>query len=226
MQLRPLAQRVAQRHEATLGNVVGHRLLVYFGYPQAHEDDARRAVRAGARPDRRGRRAPRRRRRRRQRRQAGAAGRHPYRPGRRLDQPEHAGAGRPRHHTRRRACACRRVAAPGTIVISPATRSLVRRGFATEAQAPLPPIGGVEALSRTASARRAAAGDEVGFDLAPLVGRARELDQLDQPVGAGARRHRTGGPAQRRARASASRGCCARCARRSPRSRATARCAG
>ena len=46
MRLRPLAQKVAQRHEATVGNVVGHRVLVYFGYPQSHEDDARRAVRA------------------------------------------------------------------------------------------------------------------------------------------------------------------------------------
>ncbi len=46
MRLRPLAQKVAQRHEATVGNVVGHRVLIYFGYPQSHEDDARRAVRA------------------------------------------------------------------------------------------------------------------------------------------------------------------------------------
>ena len=49
-------------------------------------------------------------------------------------------------------------AAPGTVVISAATRSLVRRGFTTEALAPLPPVGGVgEPLrARTASARRAA----------------------------------------------------------------------
>ena len=28
-------------------NIMGDGVLVYFGYPQAHEDDAERAVRAG-----------------------------------------------------------------------------------------------------------------------------------------------------------------------------------
>jgi serine/threonine protein kinase len=32
-----------------LGSGLGHRLVVYFGYPQAHEDDARRAVKAALR---------------------------------------------------------------------------------------------------------------------------------------------------------------------------------
>ena len=104
MRLRPLAQKVAQRHEATVGNVVGHRVLVYFGYPQSHEDDARRAVRAaldliaeaadhlgGATAGRA--------------EEARPARRHPHRPGRRLGQPEHAGAGGARHHARRRAAA-------------------------------------------------------------------------------------------------------------------------
>ena len=31
----------------TLRNYLGDGLLVYFGYPQAHEDDAQRAVRTG-----------------------------------------------------------------------------------------------------------------------------------------------------------------------------------
>jgi predicted ATPase/class 3 adenylate cyclase len=37
---------VIDRYEGRLARVVGDGLLVYFGYPQAHEDDAQRAVRA------------------------------------------------------------------------------------------------------------------------------------------------------------------------------------
>src|SRR5262249_31343096 len=36
-----------QRFEGYLARYVGDGLLVYFGYPQAHEDDASRAIRAG-----------------------------------------------------------------------------------------------------------------------------------------------------------------------------------
>src|SRR5216684_5538407 len=36
-----------QRFEGYLARYVGDGLLVYFGYPQAHEDDAQRAIRAG-----------------------------------------------------------------------------------------------------------------------------------------------------------------------------------
>jgi DNA-binding winged helix-turn-helix (wHTH) protein len=38
---------VMQRFESHLAQSQGDRLLVYFGYPQAHEDDARRAVLMG-----------------------------------------------------------------------------------------------------------------------------------------------------------------------------------
>jgi class 3 adenylate cyclase len=38
---------VIQRHEGYLAQYLGDGLLVYFGYPMAHEDDARRAVRTG-----------------------------------------------------------------------------------------------------------------------------------------------------------------------------------
>src|SRR5262245_46605100 len=38
---------VMQRHEGYLAQYLGDGLLVYFGYPTAHEDDARRAVRTG-----------------------------------------------------------------------------------------------------------------------------------------------------------------------------------
>jgi class 3 adenylate cyclase/tetratricopeptide (TPR) repeat protein len=38
---------IIQRHEGYIAQYLGDGLLVYFGYPTAHEDDARRAVRAG-----------------------------------------------------------------------------------------------------------------------------------------------------------------------------------
>src|SRR4029450_11481341 len=36
-----------QRFEGDVAQYLGDGLLVYFGYPQAHEDDAQRAVRTG-----------------------------------------------------------------------------------------------------------------------------------------------------------------------------------
>jgi class 3 adenylate cyclase/DNA-binding winged helix-turn-helix (wHTH) protein/predicted ATPase len=39
--------RVIERFEGHVAQYLGDGLLVYFGYPQAHEDDAQRAVRAG-----------------------------------------------------------------------------------------------------------------------------------------------------------------------------------
>lgn len=38
---------VIRRHEGYIAQYLGDGLLIYFGYPTAHEDDARRAVRAG-----------------------------------------------------------------------------------------------------------------------------------------------------------------------------------
>ena len=39
--------KVIQRYEVYIAQYLGDGLLVYFGYPQAHEDDAQRAVRTG-----------------------------------------------------------------------------------------------------------------------------------------------------------------------------------
>ena len=41
------AAAVIQRFDGHIAQYLGDGLLVYFGYPQAHEDDARRAVRTG-----------------------------------------------------------------------------------------------------------------------------------------------------------------------------------
>src|SRR2546427_11107081 len=38
---------VIQRYDGYIAQLLGDGLLVYFGYPQAHEDDAQRAVRTG-----------------------------------------------------------------------------------------------------------------------------------------------------------------------------------
>src|SRR5215470_5698708 len=38
---------VIQRYEGHIAQLLGDGLLIYFGYPQAHEDDAQRAVRTG-----------------------------------------------------------------------------------------------------------------------------------------------------------------------------------
>src|SRR5882672_3542403 len=39
--------QIITRHEGYIAQYLGDGLLVYFGYPIAHEDDARRSVRAG-----------------------------------------------------------------------------------------------------------------------------------------------------------------------------------
>src|SRR5262249_32265661 len=38
---------VIQRYEGHVAQLLGDGLLIYFGYPHAHEDDAQRAVRTG-----------------------------------------------------------------------------------------------------------------------------------------------------------------------------------
>src|SRR5262245_51901457 len=40
---------VIQRYEGSIAQYLGDGLLIYFGYPVAHEDDAQRAVRVGLR---------------------------------------------------------------------------------------------------------------------------------------------------------------------------------
>ena len=39
--------KVIARYDGHIAQYLGDGLLVYFGHPQAHEDDAQRAVRAG-----------------------------------------------------------------------------------------------------------------------------------------------------------------------------------
>jgi class 3 adenylate cyclase len=39
--------KVVGRYDGFVAKYMGDGVLIYFGYPQAHEDDAERAVRAG-----------------------------------------------------------------------------------------------------------------------------------------------------------------------------------
>jgi TOMM system kinase/cyclase fusion protein len=177
LQLRPLAQTVAHRYEGTVANVVGHRLLLYFGYPQAHEDDALRAVRAALDL-------------------VSEGGEHL---GDRSSQPRVTPVLQAAVHTGPAivstspntpepvvlgttldiVLSLQASAAPGTVVVSAATRSLVQRSFSTEALPPLPPRAGTtERLVPYRVREGADSGEEAAFDMAPLVGRERELDLL------------------------------------------------
>src|SRR5262247_1025919 len=42
-----VCSEVIQRYDGHIAQLLGDGLLIYFGYPQAHEDDAQRAVRTG-----------------------------------------------------------------------------------------------------------------------------------------------------------------------------------
>ena len=44
---RETCARIVERYDGYIARYVGDGILVYFGYPNAHEDDAERAVRAG-----------------------------------------------------------------------------------------------------------------------------------------------------------------------------------
>src|SRR2546430_2536723 len=42
-----VCSEIIQRYDGHIAQLLGDGLLIYFGYPQAHEDDAQRAVRTG-----------------------------------------------------------------------------------------------------------------------------------------------------------------------------------
>ena len=47
VRIKQVCTEVIQRYEGHIAQLLGDGLLVYFGYPHAHEDDAQRAVRTG-----------------------------------------------------------------------------------------------------------------------------------------------------------------------------------
>ena len=173
LRLRPLVQATAARHDGTVGRAVGDRMLIYFGFPQAQEDDAKRAVRAAL--------------------DLVAAADAELNAG---DSPVklevragvHTGLAvvstSPNHPdpvvlgtTLDVALRLAGSATPGTVVASAATRSLVQRRFATETLPRLPAPDGGEPIARYHVRDTAAAGDS-GTDFVPIVGRHREIELL------------------------------------------------
>ncbi len=177
LQVRPLVQMAAQRYDGSLGNAVGHRLLVYFGYPQAHEDDAWRAVQTaldlvgevdehlGAAPGLGGARP------------ALRVGIHTgtavVSTGSHAAEPVVLGA------TLDVGLRLLAAAAPGAVVISGATRSLVHRGVVTQALDALPLTSGSGVAIVPYQVRDGGdSGEDVSVDVTPIVGRDREIELL------------------------------------------------
>jgi class 3 adenylate cyclase len=177
LQLRILVQEVADRYAGHPGNVLGHRMLLYFGYPSAHEDDARRAVRAAldliARTGQS---------------QLASGPDLPIRLTLRIgihtgtavvatspDVPEPITLGA----TLDSATELQALAEPGSVIVSPATFSLIQKGFVARALEPLMRLSGFpepvvlhQVLSPLDSP------DDSTTALAPLVGREQEVELL------------------------------------------------
>jgi class 3 adenylate cyclase/tetratricopeptide (TPR) repeat protein len=171
LRIRPLAQEVAGRYGGAIGSILGQRILIYFGYPQAHEDDARRAVRTALELVAETARA------------ASGGSRPVLRAGLHTGPAvvsTHAQTGEPVILGSLLDVAMKLldVAAPGTVIASPATAPLLQRNFATE---PLPPVRiagatGPQVIYRVIEAVDSP--DEAGLDLVPMIGREREMEQL------------------------------------------------
>src|SRR5436305_590410 len=176
LQLRALAEGVAGRYDGHLGGILGgHRMLIYFGYPQAHEDNAQRAVRAALELAEQV-----------AQRSADSEQGRPVSLALRVgihtgsavvavspqaQEPMTLGA------TLDQAVELQSLAAPGQVIVSPATASLIDKSFALAAlpavqapgRAPLIPHRVLELVD---SQEAGAAG------LLPLVGRDQELELL------------------------------------------------
>ncbi len=166
---------ITKRWDGHLGSILGHRILIYFGYPQAHEDNARRAVRAalelaarvaqmGADSDRG--------------KPISLALRVGVHTGPAVvvvtpqgDEPVTLGA------TLDLAVELQALAEPGRVVVSPATRSLIGRSFVLET---LPPVEvpGLAVPLTPHLVLEPMESEDSSVDLLPLVGREREMELL------------------------------------------------
>ena len=175
--------KVIGRYDGHIALYVGDGLLVYFGYPYAHEDDAQRAVRAGLGIIDAVRRLD-----------AVVAAEHGASLAVRLGC--HTGpvvvgeAGDPSHggelalgETPNIAARLQGVAAPNTLVIGALTHQLLGEAF-TCASLGTPPLKGIatpievfQVLNETTARTRVEA---LGDAVTPLVGREYELGQLEQ----------------------------------------------
>lgn len=167
---------LVRSYEGSVGGVLGETLLFYFGYPQAHEDDARRAARAvlemGVRMQQRADELAREKK-----------GRLEFRAGVHTGlvviQEGRGGAGLPAlmGSTPNTAVRLEALAAPGTLLISEETSKLLRGHFALEQdkerQGPSGPV------FRVLHEYKKGQGADVLQD-SPLYGREQELEFLQQ----------------------------------------------
>ena len=171
-EVKAMAGRVTERFSGQVGDTLGRRMVLCFGYPQAHEDAAARAVRAAldfvAEVERLSSRF-----------ETGGEVRLALRAGVHtgtaivLPDPEPPSLGA----TLDTASGLLLHAAPGEVLVSTATHRLLRDTFTTERRAPVE----VQGTGETVDAFRvleAAGPPEPAAAAGPLVGRERELDLL------------------------------------------------
>ncbi|HEX3556514.1 MAG TPA: AAA family ATPase [Thermoanaerobaculia bacterium] len=175
LRLRALAQEVAGRYDGHLGNALGgQRLLICFGYPQAHEDNAERAVRAALEL-------------------ADQVAQTSLEAGRPIVLALRAGvhsgsavvAASPQGQepmtlgtTLDLAVELQSLAAPGCVLVSPATRSLIEKSFALEALPPIQMPGLAAPLIPHRVLELVESPEDSFAGLPPMVGRQGEMELL------------------------------------------------
>ncbi|HEX3130522.1 MAG TPA: protein kinase, partial [Thermoanaerobaculia bacterium] len=171
-EIKAMAGRVAERYAGQVGDTLGRRMVLCFGYPQAHEDAAARGVRAAldfvAEVERLSSRF-----------ETGSEVRLSLRAGVHtgtaivLPDPEPPSLG----STLDTASGLLLHAAPGEVLVSTSTHRLLRDAFTTERR---PPVE-VQGTGETVDSFRVlepAGPPEPAVAAGPLVGRERELDLL------------------------------------------------
>ena len=195
--IRPPVSQVIARYEGHIAQYLGDGVLVYFGYPVAHEEDAVRAVRSGLEI-------------------VTAVGQLEYTPPLQVRIGIHTGpvvvgeigAGERTERlalgeTPNIAARVQGIAEPDTVVISTVTHRLAQGLFECQDLGPqtLKGISTPLSLYRVIGESAAQSRFEVavGIGLTPLVGREEEMALLQRALGAGQRRRRPSCVAQWRA---------------------------
>ena len=177
LRLRGLAEGVTRRYDGHLeSSLGGHRMLIYFGYPHTHEDNARRAVRAALELV-----------------DQAAQMSVDFDPGRPMALALRAGihtgpavvAASPHGQepvtlgaTLDLAVELQSLAAPGHVLASPSTWSLIEKSFALEALPPVEMPGLAVPLIPHRVLEPLDVPEESSMDLLPLVAREREIELL------------------------------------------------
>jgi len=172
-----LAREICERYSGSLSTTLGHLLWLYFGYPQAHENDVHRAIRTArelaARIDEIGARWSPRGKQRLALRVAVHTG--PAAVVSRAGQEERLQLG----SVLDLATSLQSAAPVGQVVVSEASQKLIGRDFATEALPPVHVPGVGEPVSMHRILRETAPEDRESGRQPPLVGRERELALLE-----------------------------------------------